>query len=199
MKGQLIAIEGIDGVGCGTQARLLAERLDDAVLYTYPDYDHPTGEVLERFLHDEFDLTTEEQFLIYCANMIGDQDDIQTALEDGRPVICDRYFTSTLAYQSVNGMDMATMLAFAEQFSFIRPDLAIYLHSSTKTAHKRKIGEKDNLDRYEEDTDNQQRVAQAYQGLVEDGVFAERWKTVDAEPSIENVRSSVQDAVAEVL
>lgn len=199
MDGRLIAIEGIDGVGCGTQAWLLAEDLEDAVLYTYPDYDHPTGDLLDRFLHGEFDLTTEEQFLIYCANMVGDQDEIRSHLDDGTDVICDRYFTSTLAYQSVNGMEMETMLAFADRFSFIRPAIAIYLEAGTGTAHERKIKEKDDLDRYEEDTDNQQRVAEAYEDMVAEDVFAHQWETVDAEPSIDSVRSSVREAVAEAL
>jgi thymidylate kinase len=131
--------------------------------------------------------------------MIGDQDEIRSHLDDGTDVICDRYFTSTLAYQSVNGMEMETMLAFAEQFSFLRPDLAIYLHSSTSTAHERKTGEKDDLDRYEEDMDNQQQVAEVYEDMVAEDIFTHRWETVDAEPGIDSVRSSVLDAVAEVL
>ncbi|MDY6770828.1 MAG: dTMP kinase [Candidatus Nanohaloarchaea archaeon] len=200
MDGKLVVIEGIDGAGCGTQAKLLHEQLDeqgDAYFYTYPDYTRATGDLLDRFLDGAFDLTTEEQFLIYTANMVRDLDTIREQLESGATVVCDRYLTSTLAYQAVNGMELDDMLAFAELFDFPVPDLAIYLDCDVATAQERKQGEKDELDRYEEDTANQKAVDRSYHALIDDGVFAEQWAIVDAERDIGPVQDDIRELVAD--
>ncbi|MDY6777245.1 MAG: dTMP kinase [Candidatus Nanohaloarchaea archaeon] len=195
----LIAVEGIDGAGCGTQAERLQQFLENehggAELYTYPDYQHPTGELLQHFLDGRFDLSTEEQFLLYLSNMIGDQDTIGKTLARGNHVVADRYVTSTLAYQEVNGMDRQTMLNVINELGLVQPDLVIHLDCPVTEAHSRKQEEKEEMDRYEEDMENQRQVARTYKDLASENVYSREWTTIDASPPVDRVQQDIQDAV----
>lgn len=96
-----VTIEGIDGAGKSTQARLLAEALGgDALLLREPG-GTPAGERLRELLKDPaLELTARSELLLFCAaraelveSVIG------PALASGRTVICDRFVDSTVAYQ----------------------------------------------------------------------------------------------------
>lgn len=202
MRGKLIVIEGIDGAGCGTQTELLKEKLNakssKPVLHIrYPNYNSPIGVAIHKFLHEELELSPDMQFFIYSLDMIKDMKEIKKALESGRIVLTDRYFTSTLAYQCSQGFSLEKALKFAELFDIVKPDLIIYLKVSAETAIERKKKEKANLDLFERNLEFRKRVSKKYEELVSKNVFG-KWIIVDAEKSIEKVAKEIENIVKNV-
>jgi dTMP kinase len=203
MKGKLIVIEGIDGAGCGTQTELLKERLNEKlsqpVLHIrYPNYNNPMGVTIHKFLHEELQLSPDMQFFIYSLDMLKDMREIKKALEEGRIVLADRYFTSTLAYQCSQGFPIDKALKFADLFDFVKPDLVIYLKVSAETAMKRKIKEKSDLDMFEKDLELKKRVSKKYEELASKNIFG-KWAIVDAEKSIDEVASEIEEIVKKII
>jgi dTMP kinase len=199
MKGKLIVIEGIDGAGCGTQTELLKEKLNERlsqpVLHIrYPNYNNPVGVTIHKFLHEELGLSVDMQFFIYSLDMLKDMSEIKKALDEGRIVLADRYFTSTLAYQCAQGFPIEKALKFADLFDFVKPDLIIYLKVSAETAMKRKKMEKNNLDLFERDLELRKKVSKKYEELASKNIFG-KWVIVDAEKSIEEVANEIKKAV----
>ncbi len=200
MTAAFIVVDGIDGAGCGTHTALLRQHLEhkhDVLTLQYPVYKRATGTFLKQFLNGEFNLTVEEQFFAYCMDMARDWPRIREHVQNGGVVLADRYFTSTLAYQSVNGLEQSKMLHFAKLFAIPAPTLAVYLNCTVETAYERKQAEKDELDRYEQDVERLEQVKAEYEDLVKNQVFAETWETVDAEPGIQTVQKHVQTIVKE--
>lgn len=108
MTGRLIALEGGEGSGKSTQARLLAERLD-AVLTREPGGTR-LGEEIRRLVlegTEEMDPRT-EALLMAAARAQHVSEVIRPALESGRHVVTDRFTPSSLAYQGFGrGLDAA--------------------------------------------------------------------------------------------
>jgi len=203
MKGKLIVIEGIDGAGCGTQTEILKEKLNEKlsqpVLHIrYPNYNTPIGVTIYKFLHEELQLSTDMQFFIYSLDMMKDMKEIKKALDEGRTVLADRYFTSTLAYQCAQGFSIEKALKFAELFDFVKPDLIIYLKVSVETAMKRKKMEKDNLDLFERDLELGKKVSKKYEELASKNIFG-KWFIVDDEKSIEEVANEIENEVKKII
>ena len=104
--GVFVTIEGIEGAGKTTQARLLAEALRVAgrqvVLTREPGGGDRVGETLRSLLKDPSvwqSLHLAEIYLYAAARAHHLESLILPALASGRDVICDRYLDSTRAYQ----------------------------------------------------------------------------------------------------
>lgn len=199
----LCVIESIDGGGTETQTKLLKEFLEKKgkkiEFLKYPDYQGPIGNLIHEFLHKKFDFSPAVQFSLYATDMIKDKEKILDA-KKGKIVIADRYFTSTLAYQSMTkGFSLDKGLKFAEIFDLPKPDLVIFLNVSPETSIKRKFKEKNSLDRHEEDKEFLGKVREGYLDLIKKKIFAKEWVIVDGEKSIEEVAKEIQKIVLEKL
>ncbi|OPY34564.1 MAG: putative thymidylate kinase [Methanomassiliicoccales archaeon PtaU1.Bin124] len=101
MKGRFIVFEGIDGTGKSTVAKLVAERLRkkgiDCVLTMEPS-DSWLGEAVRRANSDGTDDLAEA--LLFMADRAEHTRQIEKLLAEGKWVVCDRYYASTLAYQT---------------------------------------------------------------------------------------------------
>lgn len=197
MRGRLIVIESIDGGGTETQSKLLMDYLKSkntpAERIYYPDYDQPLGKLIHEYLHRKFDFPPDVQAILYAADMIKDKDRIKKWLEEGRIVIADRYVTSTIAYQGFRGFPVEKILKLAEMFDIPKPDIIIYLKVSAETSMKRKLKEKQDLDRNESDRKLMENLGLFYERLAKDNVFS-RWVVIDGEKSREEVFEEVRKA-----
>ena len=113
---QLITFEGIEGSGKSTHARLLGDHLRalgwDPVV-THEPGGTPLGEPIRRLLLDvaSAPVAPLAELLLYCADRAQHVEQmIRPALAAGRPVVCDRFSDSTLAYQGYGrGLDLGVV------------------------------------------------------------------------------------------
>ena len=196
MNGKLLVFEGIDGCGAETQTKKLLHYLNEksipAERLEYPDYDSKIGRLIDEYLHNEEEFPLDIQFLLHSTDRIKHRDRINNLQQNGTTVICDRYYTTILAYQCAQGFPLEKALKMAEMFEVPKPDKILLLKISPETSLKRKIKEKQgNLDRFEKNRDLQRRVAEQYDSLVRDSVFGP-WYAIDGEKPIEDVFSQVK-------
>lgn len=104
MKGKLIVVEGVDGVGKNTQSKLLVKALEaykEVKFFSFPRYDTPTGMEVADYLNGKsHELTRIEVARLYANDRLAAKKEIEEALEKGMYVVCDRYVLSNIAYQS---------------------------------------------------------------------------------------------------
>lgn len=108
--GKFIALEGGEGVGKSTQAKLLAEALESrgiSVVLTREPGGTPGAEAIRKLLLDppaEEGWTAEAEALLFAAARADHvAQRIRPALAAGRWVVCDRFLDSTRAYQGGGG------------------------------------------------------------------------------------------------
>ncbi len=106
MEGKFIVIEGLDGSGKSTQIRLLAERLRSLgreVFETAEPTPSATGGLIRDALSGFTRRTGAEIAALFMADRVAHNvnpiNGINVMLAQGRDVICDRYYYSSLAYQ----------------------------------------------------------------------------------------------------
>ena len=135
-NGIFITFEGADGVGKSTHVAFYAELLKslgyDVVLIREPGGTR-IGEKVRELLLDvkNDDLTDESELLLYLAarsQIINEV--INPALADGKVVLCDRFFDSTLAYQGFGRGLSAGFIESANKFvcGDCSPDLTILFY-----------------------------------------------------------------------
>lgn len=194
MKGKLVVFEGIDGAGTETQSKMLLGHLREknipAERIFYPDYNGESGKLIRQFLEREKDLSAEMQFVLFAGDMVKDKEKINSWLSDGKIVICDRYFNSTIAYQGLRGFPQEKALRFSEDFGIPKPDVVIFLKISAEESKKRKFSEKGSLDRHEEDMVFLENVNRRYEKMAMDNVFGQSF-IIDGEKPKEEVFGEV--------
>jgi len=192
-RGFLISIEGIDASGKTTQARLLAEKLAslglDVLLSTEPT-DGPVGTLIKRLLRGEKRLPPVVEAVLFALDRFWHVEGlIRPALEEGRIVVLDRYYHSSLAYQGSAGLDIAWLRAIN---SFApRPDLAIYIDVEPEEAVRRIGKPRTVLERLP----IQEAVRQAYLSLADAGELV----VVNGERPVEAIAEDVLALVLRAL
>jgi len=148
-KGLFIVLEGIDGSGKTTIAKMLIEELEGygyRTIYTFEPWTTKFIENLKELgsLRDAY-----IDALIYAADrLVHIKSVIEPALINGHIVICDRYYYSSIAYQSAMGAPMDWVLT-VNKFA-LKPDLAIYLDIEPEVGIARKRGYTSRFPEYEE-------------------------------------------------
>lgn len=194
-----ITLEGGEGVGKSTQARLLADRLaleGYPVLCTREPGGTPGAEALrELLLHRAGGWAPlAETLLHFAARAEHVARTLRPALAAGLVVVCDRFTDSTVAYQGYGqGADQAAIGLLAGLVG-LRPDLTVILSVPRATARARLAARVAPHDRYETyDEAFHERVAQGYRRIA--AAEPGRCVEVAAEGRVEQVASLVWDAV----
>lgn len=196
-----VTLEGPDGAGKSTQARLLADALGpEAVLLREPG-GTPAGERLRELLKDgSLELEPRTELLLFCAARAELVERvIRPTLAAGRDVVCDRFVDSTVAYQgSARGLGtelVATLNAIA--VAGCMPDRTILLELDPAVAAERMGGRGEPgaaPDRFEsEGADFQHRVGEAFAELAR--AEPERVRAVAASGVVADVHERILAAV----
>lgn len=117
-----IAVEGLDGCGKSTLARLLADALGADLLRTPLDLDPAIRTAME----DHCKSSPLARMMFYGATVAAAAVMIREALAAGRSVVIDRYWLSTVVYHRVMGSPcMLDEVAGA----LPHPDFTVFLHA----------------------------------------------------------------------
>jgi len=134
LAGRFLVIDGPDGAGKSTQGKLLAGHLRAAgveVVETRDPGGTSIGERVRAILLDRAcgEMSVACETMLYMASRAQlAAEVIRPALARGQCVLCDRYVSSTIAYQGAAGADVGAIRAAAEiATGGLWPDLTIVL------------------------------------------------------------------------
>ena len=138
-KGVFMCIEGLDGCGKTTQAKLLAKKFrksHNAIYTAEPSRGKIGTFIRKRCLYGEKRLATIVEALLFAADRIEHvENDVLPALRERKLVISDRYVYSSLAYQGAAGLSLEWIEKINEHA--LKPDLAVFLDVDPKTVMQR--------------------------------------------------------------
>lgn len=187
-----ISIEGIDGSGKTTQAKLLAADLGDDTMLVREPGGTAAGERIRDLLKTPgLELDPLAELMLFCAaraELVAEV--ILPTGEAGRDVVCDRFSDSSVAYQGVGrGLGAERVEEICDLATGgIWPDLTILLRIDPDRAAER-IGKR-RADRFEEEgIELQRRVAQGYDEVARR--HPERVRVVEADSDREIVHAAV--------
>jgi dTMP kinase len=127
-QGKLIVFEGIDGCGKSTQLSLAAAALRSRgldVVETREPTDGPWGRKIRAMARSDERVSPETELAWFFEDRRDHMSEVvRPALAQGRLVLSDRSYISTVAYQGARGLDPAEILA-ASEAEFVRPDLVL--------------------------------------------------------------------------
>ena len=188
-----ISLEGVDGSGKSTQARLLVEALGPGTVAIREPGGTEAAERIRELLADpELPLDPLAELLLFLAARADlTERVIRPALEAGRDVVADRFSDSSVAYQGAGReLGVGEVISLCDRATDgLWPDVTVLLKIDPEDSIGRAAGE----DRFEaEGLLLQQTVAQAYDEIA---TITDRFAIVDATGSIEEVHARVMAAV----
>ena len=197
--GLFISLEGPEGGGKTTQARLLATELRGMgymVLLTREPGGTAIGDRIRAVLLDQesAEMDPRAEILLYSASRAQHVcERIRPALASGQIVISDRYADSTLAYQGYGrGLDLDTLRAitlFATDG--LQPDLTLCLDIAPVKGLERRRQGRGEWNRLDAETlAFHQRTRQGYLELAQ--CEPERWVVIDAGRPAEAVHAEIK-------
>jgi dTMP kinase len=198
-KGRFITLEGGEGGGKSTQARLLAEALSAMglpVLLTREPGGAPGAEHLRGLLlGGTIDWSAPAETLLhFAARAEHVERTIRPALDAGMWVVCDRFADSTMVYQGWGQGADRDAIATLTGLLRARPDLTLVLDVAVETTLARLARRGAAADRYE-------RLGAPFFATIRDGFRAiaagepERCALIDGEPDAAVVAGAILDAV----
>ena len=128
-RGAFIVLEGLDGSGKTTQAKLLAARLSrshNAVYTAEPSCGKIGTFIRNGCLYGEKRLSASAEALLFAADRVEHlENEVKPALANGKLVVCDRYVYSSLAYQGSAELSVE-WIAEINRYA-LKPDFAVFI------------------------------------------------------------------------
>ncbi|MFO7660592.1 MAG: dTMP kinase [Candidatus Cloacimonadaceae bacterium] len=195
-KGYFITFEGIEGCGKSTQAMLLASALREKgyeVLLTREPGGPAISEAIRKILLDpeNYEMLPETEMLLYMASRSQHTGQwILPALREGKIVISDRYFDSTIAYQGAArdiDFDMIETITRFATYS-TDPELTFLIDVPVEIGLKRIQSRK--LDRLEMETaDFHQKVREQYLFIA--SKYASRYNVINGDDMVDSIHQMI--------
>ena len=205
MKGLFITFEGIDGCGKSTQTSLCKTWLEEQgrqVLLVREPGGTKIGEKIRGLLLDKENgamAPMTELFLFEAARAQIVEETIKPALSEGKVVICDRFFDSSVAYQGCArglGAEMVSRLNM-DATGGLAPDITFFLDISVEEAVKRRNARGEAKDRIESAGDSFQEKVR--EGFILAASNDKRIVTIDAKSSPENIFEQIRQKIQALL
>jgi dTMP kinase len=209
-RGRFIVLEGPDGAGKSVQTARLVTRLVARglpVTSTREPGGTRLGEQVRAIVLDPSDVARgpiADALLFNAARAQHVVEVIRPALERGEVVVCDRYATSSVAYQGYgSGVDLAFLATVHEQTTGgLWPELVVLIDVPVDLGlARRDAGRSDELTRFEDESRHDvafhQRVREGYLEMA--AADSERWIIVDGTGDVEAVAEAVARAVEDRL
>ncbi|HEY2715012.1 MAG TPA: dTMP kinase [Solirubrobacterales bacterium] len=188
-----ISLEGVDGSGKSTQARLLVEALGSETVAIREPGGTEAAERIRGLLADPaLPLEPLAELLLFLAARADlTERVIRPALHAGRDVVADRFSDSSVAYQgAARGLGVGEVISLCDRATDgLWPDVTVLLKIDPEDS----IGRAEGEDRFEaEGLLLQQTVAAAYDEIAQ---ISDRMVVIDATGSVEQVHQRVLAAV----
>lgn len=210
--GTFIVIDGTDGSGKSSVFSFLSDSLKNSgcsVFETAESTSGPIGQFVRKILRGQRKIEPWAINSFFLGDRIDHQAIIRAALEEGKVVLCDRYFYSGIAYGTVDilagsGGDEANirndLLFLYDQAGLLRPDVALIMSVNADTAMERisarskKTGE---IVKYET-TEMIRLIRKQFHWLVDSQKFPEA-RLINNSGSLQDTFKHVWDLVETVL
>lgn len=206
IKGRFITLEGGEGAGKSTQARLLKEALEkkglNVVMTREPGGSVGAEEIRNLLVTGDAGRWDgmSEALLNFAARRDHLVKTVWPALEKGDWVISDRFADSTIAYQGYgHGLDLDTLYKLWDvAIDGFRPDLTFVMDLPVETGIARALGRGDGEDRYE-------KMATEFHHNLKAGFLeiaakeTERCCVIDARQLIEEIQAEMQQVLSDRL
>lgn len=132
-KPRFIAVEGIDGSGKSTQAKILCKKLESLgakAVFDFEPTDRRIGKLIREILAGSQKADPRTVALLFAADRlehVTDKNGILENLKNGVSVVSDRYYFSSYAYQKLD-MPLSWVMEinkWAKQLA--RPDICLFI------------------------------------------------------------------------
>lgn len=186
-KGVLLVIEGVDGSGKATQAKMLVDKLNSegrkTTMISFPRYNTPTGQIVGQCYLGK-DLWGEDKAwfgepdkvepliasLYYAADRRAAKQEIEELLASGTNVVSDRYYHSNMTHQGGKIRDRTARRAFfnkiyrleLEILGIPKEDRLIFLHMPWQVAQELRERRTSGTDGHENNQEHLRRAEEVY-------------------------------------
>ena len=190
-----IVFEGIDGAGTSTQIKKLVERDSNRFIATAEPTTNETGKFLRRMLGGEFSVDEKTNAYLFaadrCEHIFG-KGGVKELCESGKTVVSDRYFFSSMAYQSVScGEELPKLL----NSPFPLPEYLFYFVINPEVSLGRVNARGEHKEIYET-IEKQKKIAAQYEKVISEyektaGETGIKIIRIDAENDIESISEEI--------
>lgn len=204
IEGLFVVLEGVDGAGTTTHTRLLVNALRDRGLpihSTREPSDGPigvqirqilTGRLVVPGLHGPRPPTWTTMALLFAADRVDHiESTIVPNLMDGVTVISDRYYHSSVAYQSITGGSEPETIAWVKEINkhARKPDLTIVLDIPPEVSARRRADRAGGREIFD-DFELQQQIS-AFYHRIDEHFPGEPIVHVNSARSVEEVHADI--------
>lgn len=206
-RGKFIVFEGVDGSGTTTLTNYIGDKIEtkfgkNSVVKTFEPSKLDIGVFLRKILQGKKTVGSD---LSMAYLFMADRADhtsriILPAIENGKHVVCDRYYVSTLVYQSAKEDFAKSLNAMEGIFALMRgqiePDLPILLDCGVEVSKERREKREGVKEIYE--TEHYQRfVSEMYRVVFSKHI--KNSQVVNAEESLVSVKAKTWSIVNELF
>lgn len=190
-----IVFEGIDGAGTSTQIKKLVESNPQKYIATAEPTKGETGLFLRRMLAGDFHVDEKTNAYLFaadrCEHIYGKNGVIQM-INEGKTVVSDRYFFSSMAYQSVScGEELPKLL----NSPFPLPEYLFYFVINPEISLGRVTARGEKKEIYET-IEKQKKIAAQYEKVISEyeknaGESGMKIIRIDATKDIESISNEI--------
>lgn len=195
-----IVFEGIDGAGTSTQIKKLVESNLDLFVATAEPTTGETGKFLRKMLAGDFTVDEKTNAYLFaadrCEHIFG-KGGVKELCESGKIVVSDRYFFSSMAYQSVScGEELPKLL----NSPFPLPEYLFFFEINPEISLARVNSRNEKKEIYEK-LDVQKKIAAQYEKVIssyENASSTNGMKIIriNAADSIENIAALIKEKIS---
>ena len=193
-----IVLEGIDGAGTSTQLKKLVQSNPDKYIATAEPTSGPTGKFLRQMLAGDFKVDERTNAYLFaadrCEHIFG-KGGVKELCDSGKTVVSDRYFFSSLAYQSVScGLELPQLL----NSPFPLPEYLFFFDINPEISLGRVNARNGHKEIYE-NIESQKKIAALYEKVISmyesDSRLREEMKIIriDASKTIEDISQIIKE------